>query len=363
MSELEIPYPLIQAYQLNFTGRELRGKARPGGGQALRGTHRREVAVGGTLPGSCIARRNERRQRAFRPLETILIPCAMPTDDTKENDSAGWASAWPDALAFVVWLAVAWYAKWTATDLVWSLWLSSLVVGYTLIVWTIFRPGFDIARGLWQARNDPGSPSRGWSMSVTRITRSTESPATTVKAPDRSGTMSAVAMGGFLLLGGLFVLGFFTIHFVGFHYVHSQFLMMFFPLDGDVDLRHRMSTMSAYLEVARRYWRFLPMAFIAERGAFRRNPPVGMPPDVSVTAAAIAARKAANAKKPAGAFAEPYRNVMRMHLLIFFFLFAQFVGLENFFVYTVVYTVYFFPWRLVRRQGPAAAAAAVFTGS
>jgi hypothetical protein len=171
--------------------------------------------------------------------------------------------------------------------------------------------------------------------------------------------MSVVVMGAFLLLGGLFVLAFFTTHFVGFHYVHSQFLMMFFPLDGAVDLRHRMSTMSTYLEVVRRYWRFLPMAFIAERGAFRRKPPVGMPDDLSVTAAAIAARKAAKPTKPPGGFAEPYRNVMRMHFLIFFFLFAQFVGLENFFVYAVVYTVYFFPWRLVRRQGTALAAPAI----
>jgi hypothetical protein len=171
-------------------------------------------------------------------------------------------------------------------------------------------------------------------------------------------------MGALLLFGCLFVLAFFTIHFGGFHYIHSQFLIMFFPLDGVVDPRHRMSDMSTYLEVARRYWRFLPMAFIAERGAFMRKPPLVGTPDVSVTAAAIAARKASNASKPPSAFAESYRNIMRMHFLIFFFFFAHFVEVENFFVYAVVYTVYFFPWRLVRRQGtsPAAASAAVFTG-
>jgi hypothetical protein len=46
-----------------------------------------------------------------------------------------------------------------------------------------------------------------------------------------------------------------------------------------------------------------------------------------------------------------------MHMLIFFFFFAHFAGLENFAVYTVIYAVYFFPWRLVRR--PAAPAASV----
>ena len=47
---------------------------------------------------------------------------------------------------------------------------------------------------------------------------------------------------------------------------------------------------------------------------------------------------------------EPYRNVMRLHALIFFFAFAHFARLDNFVVYAVVYATYFFPWRLVRRS-------------
>ena len=41
---------------------------------------------------------------------------------------------------------------------------------------------------------------------------------------------------------------------------------------------------------------------------------------------------------------------MRMHSLIFFFFLAHFAKLENFAVYAVVYAVYFFPWRLLRRS-------------
>jgi hypothetical protein len=44
---------------------------------------------------------------------------------------------------------------------------------------------------------------------------------------------------------------------------------------------------------------------------------------------------------------EPYKNVVRLHLLIFFFAFAHFAHLESFVVYAVVYAVYFFPWRLL----------------
>jgi hypothetical protein len=49
-----------------------------------------------------------------------------------------------------------------------------------------------------------------------------------------------------------------------------------------------------------------------------------------------------------GLFIAPYRNVVRMHLLIFFFAFAHFARLDNFLVYAVVYAAYFFPWRLLR---------------
>jgi hypothetical protein len=42
--------------------------------------------------------------------------------------------------------------------------------------------------------------------------------------------------------------------------------------------------------------------------------------------------------------------VVRLHLLIFFFAAAHFLKLESFLVYAVVYAVYFFPWRLVKRD-------------
>ena len=44
----------------------------------------------------------------------------------------------------------------------------------------------------------------------------------------------------------------------------------------------------------------------------------------------------------------PYRNVVRMHLLIFFFAFTSMAGADGALVYGVVYAVYFFPWRLLR---------------
>ena len=241
-----------------------------------------------------------------------------------DNKPDGWAEAWPDALAFAAGLAMAGQFHWETTDLVWSLWLSSLLVGYASIVWGIFGLGVFVATKAWgeraTLRNEPRGP---------------------------------IAAGGALyLVGGLFLLAFFTVHFGGFHYVHSVFLNVFFPVDPGLGQKS-FPGLALYAEVFRRYWWFVPVAAVAERQAFRFAPaePAG-PPDTSVTAAAIAARKARNAR--AGGLGSrglmaPYTNVIRMHLLIFFFAFAHFAKLENFGVYAVVYAVYFFPWRLVRK--------------
>ncbi len=66
----------------------------------------------------------------------------MGTDNTLDK----WISSWPDVLAFAVGLAVAWWTRWNAGDLVWSLWLSSFVVGYSTIVWMIGQPAVELFR-------------------------------------------------------------------------------------------------------------------------------------------------------------------------------------------------------------------------
>jgi len=51
------------------------------------------------------------------------------------------------------------------------------------------------------------------------------------------------------------------------------------------------------------------------------------------------------------AMMRPYVNVIRMHLLIFFFAGCWILKLDNFLIYAVVFSVYFFPWSELRRQG------------
>jgi hypothetical protein len=221
---------------------------------------------------------------------------------------ASWLSAWPDALALAGGLAMAWWLKWQVRDLVWSLWLSSLLVGYAMIVWKIFGPVLLVERAV---------------------------------AANGASPLARTALGGAFLFGGLFLLAFFTVHFGMFHFVHSVFLNVFFPV-FDAPARG-FPSQSLYLHVLRAYWPFVFVAAVAERGAFLRPAPLLVGP-LTRTAGGPAAKRFGDD------FMRPYKNVVRMHLLIFFFAFAHFARLENFFVYAVVYAVYFFPWRLVKRS-------------
>jgi hypothetical protein len=247
----------------------------------------------------------------------------MSIDETPVRSR--WAQAWPDALAFAGGLAVAWYAGWQTTDLVWSLWLSSFVVGYVLIVWTIFSPVLFFGQAALATRS--------------------------IKFNGKDLALGALG-GSVYLIGALLLLAFFTFHFGMFHVVHSIFLSLFFPLEPGA--KPVTPGLVFYGQVLARYWIFLPVAFLAERRAFGA-PGLFAPSsaaDTSVTAEAIAARKARNDGLP-GMMA-PYRNVIRMHVLIFFFAFAHFAKLENFYVYAVVYALYFFPWSVLKKAETSA---------
>src|SRR5688500_11829287 len=91
---------------------------------------------------------------------TPQATAAFPLATSAEKSSTDWLSGLPDALAFAVGIGVSWFAGWSAGDLIWSLWLSSFVVGYALIVWTIGQPATALALLAWRTRNDAGSSPR-----------------------------------------------------------------------------------------------------------------------------------------------------------------------------------------------------------
>jgi hypothetical protein len=245
------------------------------------------------------------------------------------NETTLIARVLPDIFAFGLGLGLAWFLNWETRDLVWSLWLCSLALGYL----TLFTA---IGGGAWigfSAVQQEG-----------------------VSAGDR---LKAIAVG---LPVVLFLVGFFSVHFGGFHAGHSVFLQQFFPVEGVPEDGFGRAFMNppllwklAFTHLMAPYGLFLIPAVIAERHHLL-TPVVRMKRAASESGgpAALFAGgvKGKTGKKahPIGeAMGRPYINVVRMHLLIFFFAFSHAIHLDSFLIYAVVYSVYFFPWRELRR--------------
>ena len=123
------------------------------------------------------------------------------------------------------------------------------------------------------------------------------------------------------LLGGLGVLAFFTFHFGLFHFVHSIFLNTFFPITDDDTFSSIFSTGFVALRL---YWSFVLMSLLPKLPGLKRQWRGSDSVDAS--------------------FAQPYANVVKMHLLIFVFAGLSAAGLSRYAVYAVL-AFYFFPWR------------------
>ncbi|KPL79398.1 hypothetical protein ADN00_02950 [Ornatilinea apprima] len=113
-----------------------------------------------------------------------------------------WFQVFLAFFSFLVTLMLARLQNWQTTDLVWSLWISSLTLGYAYLLTGIAAKalrggmGLDASPGGKVIQELAPAPLR-WSLSIG---------------------------------GALFTLAFFTIHFGMFHLVHSVFLNQFFPL-------------------------------------------------------------------------------------------------------------------------------------
>lgn len=128
--------------------------------------------------------------------------------------------AWPDLLAFLLGLALAYFLKWETKDLIWSLWLSSLLVGYMTIV-------ISIVKGI--------------------------------------NTKTVQSLAG-TIIGAVFFLAFFTVHFGMFHFVHSAFLDGFFPVISHPEgIARTAPDLSVYWIVLISYWPMVIATLIAER--------------------------------------------------------------------------------------------------
>ena len=233
-----------------------------------------------------------------------------------------------DLALFAATLAVAAWQDWSATDLVWSLWISSLVVGYAFVVTALL-----VGDGAGGERSEPagGAPGDGGGRGAGDVDAT---------AAEAGGRLQGL-VGPARTVAALFLLVFFTVHFGFFHYGHSVFLNEFFPLvgppGGDASaFRGPVWWADVVGTAVARYWPFLLATAASRRADFRRS--VETVPDTRE------------------AIFRPYWNVLRMHVLIFVFAGLEAVGLTGWAVYPVLF-FYFFPLGALKAlvRGEAAA--------
>lgn len=209
--------------------------------------------------------------------------------------AGGRAREWASALAgLALTTAAAVLEDWQAADIVWGMWVSSIVTGYAMILLAI---GAGVVRG--------------------QALLGREDVPVTVARP--------LALGG-----GLFLVAFFSVHFLMFHWGHAVFTQLFFPLPGiaGVDDLPRLDGVVQVTLAA--YWPVVLASLFARADGFR----------------------AALAGNPKEAMTLPYRQVVKNHLMIFIVAGMSALGAQAWLLY-VLFAWYFFPFTLLRRH-PAA---------
>ncbi|MDF1755501.1 MAG: DUF6498-containing protein [Verrucomicrobiales bacterium] len=226
-------------------------------------------------------------------------------------------------VGFAMILLFAWFLKWESADLIWSLWLGSLLIGYFTIVGAVLSGLIVVGKII------------------------------TTDAGEGLATGKQRALLGIGAIGvGLFFLAFFSFHFCAFHAGHAMFLKEFFPIDGiDLDssglsnafMNPLLLLKIAITKIAPFYIWFLIPALLLDwkKVAGPILIATNFKPDES-------GKKMDLSGMPSDPFFGPYKNVIKMHILIFFFAGALFLKLDNFFVYAIVYAVYFFPWSTLK---------------
>ncbi len=208
------------------------------------------------------------------------------------------------ALDFVLFVASAISAvafDWSAKDLVWGLWLSCLVVGYSTIVIGIAAAAISRPRELLE----PPGPAA--------------SDAPTVAPRDVRGFPPLARAG--LALG---ILAFFTVHFGLFHVVHGLFLGAFFPLTDA------------------KQWDFGFASLWRNAGAILAT---GWPLAATSVLGSLDRFRAALRRFD---FTTPYRSVVRMHFFIIGYGALHALRVGNAAVYVIVLAIYWFPFEEVR---------------
>ena len=244
------------------------------------------------------------------------------------------------------------HQNWSATDLVWSLWISSLVLGYAYILVSIAGMlffGKEAGIKLSLGSKHPAQFSMvGMNifflialLFITGFSKYTLyyfflvmlsilfalSPEKKEQLglhflPDRDRFISRLII---QFPGILFILGFFSFHFIFFHFVHSIFLNGFFPILQDSPFgKTPGETVGYFFQLItlslQRFWVFILLSALSRYNLYTKSFKAGNMDSMFI----------------------PYKNVVRMHLTIFLVAFLSMAELSHYALY-FIFVIYFLP--------------------
>ena len=216
----------------------------------------------------------------------------LSTNKWFENEIPLWLQLIISLLSFFVIFLLARVENWTAGNMVWSLWITSLTIGYGYLVTGLISEAITKKINLDHGMGDRLFPG-----------------------PDNSGIKNSL-----FIIGISVQLIFFTVHFGVFHFIYGIFLNEFFPILGRSF--ERISDFLFFITNSlRNYWPVVLFSLFASLRKFQR----------------ISTQKEANYQKKA------YTNVIKIHLSIFLFAGFSFSGLEKW-VLPLILFLYFFPF-------------------
>jgi hypothetical protein len=193
------------------------------------------------------------------------------------------------AVLFGFGLGIAWISDWRLHDVIWGFWITSLAVGYLMIL------GILIHQAHHQVR-------------------------------DRGVKVEQAAV------GALFMLGFFTFHFGFFHWGHAQVLIIFLDWPESSDFEIRMVP-----EILARYWPIVLAGLLFRLSNLR---------DYMASPFADLSPKQDVGKAAGDVMMLPYAGVIRLHLAIFGLFAANAAGLPDLLMFALAYAWFFLPFDL-----------------
>ncbi len=257
-----------------------------------------------------------------------------------------------DLFLFAGTVALAWYEQWSAKDLVWGLWISSLVLGYSYMLTSIFggllRGDMAIIHGKEARHYDPVETGIGITLLniiiiiagysffgkhkivLLMILFCILSLLLAIGLILREGKWWAYLLDNMfiriiiILPTSLFLFGFFSIHFLAFQYIQGSVWHYLFPLNPDhlpgkhINEIHFLNDL--LIPSLQNYWLFILASALSRIDAY----------------------KTAFQRYGINAVFYPYLNLVRMFIMAIIIGLMSWAGFSSYILYIVLF-FYFFP--------------------